>query len=145
MARKKAYTYPIQLIELEDENYHILLETEFLNGIKGKWAIDTGASKSVFDQNQNELFELVYQANTEVQSAGIGEDQIDTKSGTLTVFKLGDLILNNWSVAIIDLQYVNRLYKQFANETIFGLLGSDFLVRFQARIDYKKLLLTIYF
>lgn len=145
MARKKSHKFPIQLIELEDENYHILIETEFQNGVKGKWAIDTGASKSVFDENQNELYQIKPILNTEVQSAGIGEMQIDTQPGILPLLKIGNLTLKDWPVAIIDLQYVNKLYHQFAHETIFGLLGSDFLVQHQAKIDYKKLVLTLYF
>ncbi|MFA9390581.1 MAG: aspartyl protease family protein [Prolixibacteraceae bacterium] len=145
MARKKSHTFPIQLITLEDENYHILIETEFQHQHKGKWAIDTGASKSVFDENQKDCYQLSPVLNMDVQSAGIGEMQIETQNGILPVLKLGDLLLNNWPVAIIDLQYVNKLYEQFTNETIFGLLGSDFLVQHQAKIDYKKLVLTLYF
>ena len=56
MSKKKKYVVPLQLVELEDENYHILIETIFQNGEKGKWAIDTGASKTVFDANLIEHF-----------------------------------------------------------------------------------------
>ena len=145
MARKKYYSVPLQLIELEDDNYHILIETEFQNGEKGKWAIDTGASKTVFDIHHDQYYRLTEQLNTEIKSAGLGETQIDTLSGVLPILKLGVLKLDDWPVAIIDMQYVNKLYSQFTNEVIVGLLGSDFLVQHKAIIDFKTLELKLYF
>lgn len=144
MARKTKYVIPLQLIELENENYHILIETEFLNGESGKWAIDTGASKSVFDTNQLNHFRFTENSNTDIQSSGIGEVQIETQTGIIFKLKIGDFELNHWPVAIIDLQFVNKLYSQFTEETIVGLLGSDFLVAYSAVIDYRKLELTFY-
>lgn len=145
MARKKTHALPIQLMELEEENYHILIETGFQNNQKGKWVIDTGASKTVFDVHQDEHYHLVTNIYTDVQSAGIGETHIETLTGILPVLKMGDLELKDWPVAIIDLQHINELYQQFTNETIVGLLGSDFLVQHHAKIDYKKLVLTFYY
>ena len=143
MARKKYYTLPLQLVELEDQNYHILIETEFQNGEKGKWAIDTGASKTVFDVNQKQYYQLSEQADLEIKSAGLSEAQIDTMAGAIFKLKMGDLELENWPVAIIDMQYVNKLYSQFTNEVIFGLLGSDFLVQHKAVIDFKTMELRL--
>lgn len=145
MARKKKHTLPIQLIELEDQNYHILIETVFQHQLRGKWAIDTGASKTVFDLNQANYFELNESQPTDIRSAGIGEGHIDTQTGMLPILKLGDAELKNWPVAIIDLGHINELYRQFSNESIVGLLGSDFLVMHQACIDFKKLTLTFYY
>jgi hypothetical protein len=142
---QKKITIPIQLIELEDKNYHILIETEFKNGDKGKWAIDTGASKTVFDVNFPQHFKLLAKGDSDLQSAGIVEAKIETQSGLLHLLKLGKLELNHFPVALIDLQFINNLYQQFTSETLVGLLGSDFLVNHKAIIDYKKLVLTLYF
>lgn len=144
MARKKTHTLPIQLVELEDQNYHILIETSFQHMLKGKWVIDTGASKTVFDLNQLSYFELSEEQNPEIRSAGIGEGHIETQTGILPLLKLGDAELINWPVAIIDLGHINELYQQFTNENIVGLLGSDFLVQHRARIDFRKLTFTFY-
>lgn len=145
MSRKKKHVISFQLIELEEDNYHILIETIFQNGEKGKWAIDTGASKSVFDANQLNHFKITDNSNNDVQSAGIGEIQIETQTGVLSDVKIGEVEIKNWSVAIIDLQHVNKLYDQFTNETIVGLIGSDFLVKYSAIIDYRKQELIFYF
>jgi predicted aspartyl protease len=144
MSRKKKHVIPLQLVELEDGNYHILIESIFQNGTKGKWAIDTGASKTVFDANQLDHFKITDNSNNNVQSAGIGEGQIETQTGMLTSFKIGEAEIKNRDVAVIDLKHVNKLYKQFINETIVGLLGSDFLVEYKAIIDFQKMQLIIY-
>lgn len=144
MARKKKYIVPLLLVELEDKNYHILIESIFENGEKGKWAIDTGASKTVFDSNQSNHFKLTENSTDIVESAGIGEGQIMTQTGILANIKIGDAEINNRNVAVIDLKHVNKLYEQFTDEKIVGLLGSDFLYEFNAIIDFKKLHLIFY-
>ena len=144
MSKKKKHLIPIQLVELEDENYHILIETIFENGEKGKWAIDTGASKTVFDTNQVNHVKVIDNSDNDVQSAGIGEGQIETQTGILTDIKIGNAQISKRVVALIDLNHVNNLYDHFTNEKIVGLLGSDFLLEYKAIIDYKKLQLTFY-
>lgn len=144
MPRKKKYSIPIQLVELEQENFHILIETTFGDQHSVKWAIDTGASKTVFDINRKEYYELAQIQPEEIQSAGISESQIETKAGQLNTMLLADMEFTDIEVALIDLQHVNNLYQQFTDETLVGLIGSDFLVKHQAIIDYKKLTLTLY-
>ncbi len=145
MARKKITRIPIQLTELEDGNYHILIEAELKNEEKVYWAIDTGASKSVFDSNLHAHYLLTQTDNTEVQSAGIGENPVDTQVGELLYLKVGEIQMNEWPVALIDLSYVNKVYGNFSDSTLVGLLGSDFLVKYDAVIDFRKLELKLYY
>ncbi|HKK82036.1 MAG TPA: aspartyl protease family protein, partial [Prolixibacteraceae bacterium] len=83
MAGETKYTIPIQLVELEDENYHIIIEGTLNNGKALQWVIDTGASKTVFDANLAEHFDADELEATEIQSAGIGEGRVDTQTGIL--------------------------------------------------------------
>jgi len=145
MARKKITSIPLQLIELEDQNYHILLDSKLSNNISGKWVIDTGASKTVFDVNLSDQFSLVDIHNMDIQSAGIGEGNIETQVGKLYSLNIGSLILCNELVALIDLKFINELYSKFSNEQIVGLIGSDFLVKHQAIINFKKKELKLYY
>ncbi|HKJ79625.1 MAG TPA: hypothetical protein VKA10_08820, partial [Prolixibacteraceae bacterium] len=64
---------PLQIIELEEGNFHIIAEGKFTNGTNGYWAIDTGASKTVFDKNQEEMYSFTEEMTEEIHSAGIGE------------------------------------------------------------------------
>ncbi len=144
MARKKITTIPFHLVELEDENYHIIIDSELGNGIPGNWVVDTGASKTVFDVNQSEQFNFIEIDNTEVQSAGIGEGSIDTKVGKLPYLKIGDIVLENFTAAIIDMQYINKIYSKFSDFVLVGLIGSDFLVKHDAVINFKKKEIKLY-
>lgn len=145
MARKKITTIPFHLVELEDENYHIIIDSKLGNGIAGNWVVDTGASKTVFDVNQSEHFNFIEIDNTEVQSAGIGEGSIDTKVGVLPYLKIGDIVLENFTAAIIDMKYINKIYSKFSDFVLVGLIGSDFLVQHDAIINYKKKEIKLYF
>lgn len=139
-------TIPIHLIKLEDGNYHLTLESVFQNGMKGLWIIDTGASKTVFDQMLNNLYETILpDENVLIQSAGIGEGMLCTSLGKLISFKLSDFEVEPFQVALIDLTHINKVYFNVTEKQICGLLGGDFLLRYKAIIDYKKLKLTLRF
>ncbi|MBN1767860.1 MAG: clan AA aspartic protease [Prolixibacteraceae bacterium] len=144
MARKRKYTVPIQLIELENENYHILIEGFLKNGKSLQWVIDTGASKTVFDANLAEHFDPDELEATEIQSAGIGEGHVETQTGILHEIYFGQMSLSDWPVAIINLGHINKIYSQFTDIEIAGLLGSDFLLKHQCIIDFKNLQITLY-
>jgi hypothetical protein len=105
--------------------------------------IDTGASKTVLDINLINCYKEVETPLTEIESMGIGDTSIETKSGMIREMKLGDETLYNLNVALIDLSQLNILYHRFTNEKISGLIGSDFLVRYKATIDFKKMVLTL--
>lgn len=143
MKQRKKIEIPLKLVELENENYHILVEIRFSDDEPQMWVIDTGASKTVLDINLINHFTEVETPLTEIESMGIGDSRIETKSGIIHVLKLGDATLFDLNVALIDLSQLNILYHQFTNEKISGLIGSDFLVRYKANIDFKKLVLTL--
>ena len=143
MKQRKKIEVPLKLVELENENYHILVEIKFSDNESQMWVIDSGASKTVLDINLTNYYKQVETPLTEIESMGIGENRIETKSGIIGEMKFGDETLYNLNVALIDLSQLNILYHQFTNEKISGLIGSDFLVRYKANIDFKKLILTL--
>ncbi|HAP17964.1 MAG TPA: hypothetical protein DCR38_09420, partial [Butyricimonas virosa] len=63
----------------------------------------------------------------------------------ITALQIGDHTIENVHAAVIDLQYVNSLYDKHLQRRVAGLLGSDFLVRHEAVIDYgnKELRLKV--
>jgi len=134
---------PIKLIELETNNYHLLIHAEFESGSPGIWVIDTGASKSVFDMDLVELFDVLEHESEEIHSAGIMEEPLQTSLAVLKPFSLGKLRVENYKVALLDLSHVNKLYERNTTVRICGLLGSDFFVTHNAVIDYKKQSLII--
>jgi len=135
---------PLNLVKLEDGNYHLSLESVFANGLKGWWIIDSGASKTVFDQSLTELYEKIEpDENVFIQSAGIGEGKLDTSLGNLKSFKIGSVTIEPFQVALLDLSHINKVYFHATEKEICGLIGSDFLLQKKAVIDYGKLQLTL--
>lgn len=135
---------PLNLVKLEDGNYHLSLESVFANGLKGLWIIDSGASKTVFDQSLTELYEKIEpDENVFIQSAGIGEGKLDTSLGNLKSFKIGSVTIEPFQVALLDLSHINKVYFHATEKEICGLIGSDFLLQKKAVIDYGKLQLTL--
>ena len=137
------YKIPIRVVELEPNNYHLIIQSEFGAGQTLNWVIDTGASKTAFDKNLADFYELSEHETEELHTAGIGDKQIETSIGHLKKFTIGKLAIVALKVALLDLSHVNKLYKKSTNLEICGLLGSDFLMKHKATIDYKKAILIL--
>jgi hypothetical protein len=129
---------PLQIIELEHENYHILIEGSFDDGTPSCWIIDTGASKTVLDKNLSSYYENMDSDDLEdYQSAGINQGMMETSVGKLTYLRFGDLKIVGQKVALIDLSHVNEIYGKYTSYRIAGLLGGDILMQYQCKIDYE--------
>jgi len=128
----------IEIIKLEDESYHILIEAEFPGNILGKLIIDTGASKTVIDADFAEQFTSQIEDVENQDSSGINAIITGAKIGTIPKINFGNLEIKDYKCLLLDLSHVNSLYKKYTNKHIAGLLGSDFLVNYEAVIDYGQ-------
>jgi len=130
---------PLQIIELENDNFHILIEGSFHDGTTANWIIDTGASKTVLDSNLNQLYENIESDHEEdYQSAGINQGMLDTTVGKIYGVKFGKLEITNLKVALINLNHVNEIYEKYTSYRIAGLIGGDILMDYRCMIDYEK-------
>ena len=129
---------PLQIIELEEDNFHVIVKGTFEDKTHGLWAIDTGASKTVFDKNLTGKYSLTEEETDEIHTAGVGEKPLTTQLGKLRNIKIGKLLVDNLKVALLDLSHINKLYKKATDLEICGLIGGDFLMKFRAVIDYKR-------
>ena len=66
-----------------------------------------------------------------------------TSTVTLKTFRIGDLIIENFPVVLLDLQHVNGSYQTLGHSEIEGVIGNDILVKYKAIINYEKLTLTL--
>ena len=135
---------PINTIELEPDNYHIIISSVFPDAQNENWVIDTGASKTVFDKSLGKYYSLLEGESDEIHTAGIGEQPQEISIALLKHFQLGELKIEDLKVALLDLTHINKLYSTAANLKICGLIGGDFLMKYKAVIDYKKKRLVLY-
>lgn len=134
---------PIEIVELEDNSFHLLIECKINSNQTGELVIDTGASKTVLDKNFVGDYQKAEQVESEVKSKGLGEGSIDTEMAKVASFQIGELCIFGFSCALIDLSGINEMYRQYCNREICGLLGSDFLLQHNGIIDYSRRVLQL--
>jgi len=134
---------PFEIIELEKNSYHLLIKCQINNTQSGELVIDTGASKTVFDQNFVEVYSVLPREDSEIQSRGLGEGGIDTEIVRIDNFRLGELVIDDFTCALINLNNINEMYHQYCQRRICGLLGSDFLLNHRAIINYESEILQL--
>ena len=129
---------PIDIVTLgEDNSYHLFVRGT-INRRKFDLLIDTGASHTIFDATLIPEAPAGERAEQKIQSAGIHAGELKSSIGYIKSFRLGDLKRKDWTVVLIDLTHVNELYRKFSDKCVAGLIGSDFLLKHKAMIDYKK-------
>ncbi len=113
---------------------HLLIKAS-INGVKGNFILDTGASSSCVGFESVELFQLeAKKSKTKASGAGA--------SGMLTQISIGNkLQLGNWKHAdfelvIFDLSHVNEALIQHKAKPVHGIIGADILMKGKGIIDY---------
>jgi len=108
-----------------------------INGVKGNFILDTGASKSCVGTEDIEFFNLMSE-ESEHKASGAGPSEIDTLVSTKNEINLGKFKIKKLSLILIDLSHINKaLEKQEANP-VKGIIGADILIKGKAIIDYNK-------
>ena len=129
---------PIEIIDLQGEGMHLFLKTKA--GRKAcRLLIDTGASRTVFDAERFQR--LLPKAELQLLqqlSTGLGSNAVQSRAGSIPRLKLGDVVLKDFEVVVLDLSHVNQSYQQLGFPEIDGVLGSDVLFKMKAEIDYGR-------
>lgn len=128
----------LKVIPIEDDGFHILIES-LINNKKATLILDTGASKTVLDQNNIDVFIADNSLqDEEKKTSGIGTNTMDSKSVVLDSISFNQLKINEYKVAVLDLVHVNNSYEKLKLPKIEGILGGDILNQYNAVIDYKN-------
>ena len=134
---------PIELIELESQSFHLLIKCKVNGSEEGDLVIDTGASKTVLDRNFVPSYTILENQDSEMQSRGLGEGSLNTEMVKIDSFQLGNFLMNDLECALIDLSGINEMYQEHCQREICGLLGSDFLLKHKAVLNYDRLILSL--
>ena len=106
------FSVPMDLVSVMDHGYHAHVKV-FIDNHPYTLVVDTGASHTAFDLTtiQNQLPNIILTENEE-KSSGIGSNEMDSFIGKVPTFKLGDLELKNFEVALLDLSAINIAYER---------------------------------
>lgn len=108
-----------------------------INGIKGNFILDTGASKSCVGIEDSDHFNLMTE-ESDHKASGAGPSEIDTLMSNKNKIDVGKFKIKKASLILIDLSHINKaLEKQEANP-VKGIIGADILIKGKAIIDYNK-------
>jgi hypothetical protein len=133
---KKSFTVPLHIIDLHEDGFHPLIEITLL-GKRFPLVLDTGASKTAFDQTMLLLAEENTILNTsERLSTGLGTNTMASSTALITNLYIGDLLIDEFEVAVLDLSSINIAYGQLGHPEVLGVLGGDLLMKYKAVINY---------
>lgn len=115
---------------------HLLIKAA-INGVKGNFILDTGASNSCVGFESIELFTLTAK-NSKTKAAGAGAVGMMTQVSSSNLLKLGVWKWKDLNLVIFDLSHVNEALRQHKTKAVQGIIGADVLLEGKAIIDYSN-------
>lgn len=108
-----------------------------INGVKGNFILDTGASKSCVGIDDISYFNLSTE-ESEHKASGAGPTEIDTLMSSKNNMVVGKFEIKKMTLILIDLNHINNALKKQEAKAVKGILGADILLKGKAIIDYNK-------
>lgn len=160
----------LEIFDLDGNGNHLLCKAK-INNCDGILIVDTGASQTVLSANSeavksaiefinhNQFIEYKESSNLaakftadELTEMGVGDDgvlslaangqAIEFQFGIVDCIQIGELRIEKMPTGLIDFTSINNLYSKMQDTEVFGLLGSDILQTYKAKIDYGKKQIT---
>lgn len=137
----RTITVPLKLINLQDDGFHLLVEIVVF-GEKLLAVLDTGASRSVFDESfiKKHIDEL--DCTIETQATTLFSTA-STFQVLIPEIRLGRLLLTDYNAIALNLEAVNQAYQDLGLAPVIGIIGSDLLLKYHGVINYKRMKLYL--
>lgn len=116
---------------------HLELKAK-INGVKGRFILDTGASNSCVGVDLIEYFKL-HAEESETKAAGAGATDMETQKSIDNTLQIGKWKTNESHLVLFDMTHVNTALTQHNAKEVHGIIGADILKMGKAIIDYKTL------
>ena len=113
---------------------HLMIRVA-INGVKGNFILDTGASNSCVGFECIELFKLKA-GKSKTQAAGAGASGMFTQLAKDNILQIGTWKNTEFHLVIFDLSHVNDALTQHKVKAVQGIIGADVLLEGKAIIDY---------
>ena len=114
---------------------HYSLEVK-INGIKGKFILDTGASNSCICTTLESNFNIISKETTEKASSATSEIS-NTKISKNNTIQIGKWE-NKINLVIFDMSHINYALNDKIINSVSGIIGADVLKKSKAILDYKS-------
>ena len=115
---------------------HLELKAK-INGVKGRFILDTGASNSCVGIDLIEYFNLKAE-ESETKAAGAGATGMETQQSENNKRKIGDWKTKKCHLVLFNLSHVNTALTEHNAKEVHGIIGADVLQKGKAFIDYNK-------
>ena len=130
---KKSGYCSVKLIFLETKHY--LIEAK-VNGVSGKFILDTGASNSCICISLEDKFKLISKDSKEKASSATSQ-MTHTKISKRNAIQIG-----KWEDKInlitFDMSHINNALSEKKINPIQGIIGADILKKSKTILDYKS-------
>jgi hypothetical protein len=130
--KKKGYC-SVNLICLKTKHY--LIEAK-INGIDGKFILDSGASNSCVCITKDYKFKL------ETKISKISASSATSEISETSISKKNLVSISKWENTIdlvsFDMSHINKTLKEKEIEFVDGIIGADVLKKSKAILDYKS-------
>jgi hypothetical protein len=130
--KNKGY-YSVNLIFLKTKHY--LIEAN-INGINGKFILDSGASNScvcITKENKFKLETKKSKISASSATSEISETSI-SKKNLVSISKYENTI----DLVTFDMSHINETFKEKEIESVDGIIGADVLKKSKAILNYKS-------
>lgn len=107
-----------------------------INGVKGLFILDTGASNSCVGFEAIETFKLQVK-DSEVKAAGAGAIDMLTQISKKNHIKIGKWKQDKVPLILFNLTHVNTALISHNSQPVDGIIGADILKKGKGVIDYK--------
>lgn len=108
-----------------------------INGITGRFILDTGASNTCIGFDKVEQFKLTSEAS-EIKAAGAGGTNLETLISIKNKIEIGEWKKKKVKIVLFDLIHVNEALVAHNVNPVDGIIGADVLKKAKAVIDYDK-------
>lgn len=115
---------------------HLLIKAS-INGVKGNFILDTGASSSCVGFESIDLF-LLKAKKSKTKASGAGATGMLTQISVDNKLKLNRWKATDFNLVIFDLSHVNNALKEYKAKPVHGIIGADILLKGKGIIDYSN-------
>ena len=130
----KSIGYISVKLKLLKTNHYLLKAC--INGVEGKFILDSGASNSCVCLSLENKFKIDSK-ETKIKASSATSNMEDTR-----LSKNNTIELRKWRSKInlvsIDMTHINRVLNEKETESVDGIIGADVLKKSKAVIDYES-------